>query len=102
MFSLPKAWVQFLVRELGSHKLCGTAKKEERKFWVLFESEVEHIPRSKEGALTIITHHQRLGVILWYMKFDGSLEYKILTVGEDENVNFYEDQGIGLRHRIKI
>jgi len=61
MFSLPKAWVQFLVREPGFHKLCGTAKKEERKFWVLFESKVEHTPRSKEGALTIITHHQRLG-----------------------------------------
>ena len=39
MLSLPKACVQFLVRELGSHKLCGTAKKEESKFWVFFESE---------------------------------------------------------------
>ena len=32
MFSLPKAWVQFLVREPGFHKLCGTAEKEESKF----------------------------------------------------------------------
>ena len=44
----------------------------------------------------------KVGVILWYMKFDGSLEYEILPVGEDKNVTFYKDQGISLRHRIKI
>ena len=32
-------------------------QKKERKFWVLFESKVGHIPRSKEGTLTIVTRH---------------------------------------------
>ena len=27
MLSLPKAWVQSLVEELRSHKLCGAVKK---------------------------------------------------------------------------
>ena len=31
MFSLPKAWVQSLVRELRSHKLHAAAKKKKKR-----------------------------------------------------------------------
>ena len=30
-FSLPRVWVQSLVRELRSHKLCNVAKKQKNK-----------------------------------------------------------------------
>ena len=32
VLSLPEAWVQSMVRELRSCKLCGTVKKKKKKF----------------------------------------------------------------------
>ena len=57
-FSLPRVWVQSLIRELRSHKLCNVAKKQKKKNKVTGEVFYEDQGRKESMFVSMDTNEE--------------------------------------------